>query len=82
MFAGILIDKIGMRAGMIIYTLMMVAAMLLYYISALNGNYLLLAIGTTLFGLGSEAMCIIQSKQNNTTFLLLKKKSLILSFLN
>ncbi|KRX07068.1 Major facilitator superfamily domain, general substrate transporter [Pseudocohnilembus persalinus] len=61
--AGILIDKIGIRIGIILYTTLMVIGIFIEYIAVVENvkGYPLMLIGVFFYGIGSEAMCIILS---------------------
>lgn len=69
LFAGILVDKLGFRIGLISYTISMLIGSLLMYIANIKRNYSLFQWGMVSFGIGSEAMCIILAAYISTWFI-------------
>jgi len=67
--AGILIDRLGMRVGIIGYTTFMVIGITIEYFATRAGSYSLMMGGIICFGIGSEAMCIIISSFASSWFM-------------
>ena len=57
-FGGVLIDKIGVRNGLILYTLVSTIGQFIFMIGGYQGSYNVMIIGRIIFGMGAESMLV------------------------
>jgi len=61
LFGGILIDKIGIRLGLILFTVVLTIGQLVFTIGGYQESYWIMMLGRFIFGLGGESMTVAQS---------------------
>lgn len=57
-FGGIMLDKIGMRFGMILFTTVLTLGQFVLYLGGEQEKYWLMLVGRVIFGLGGESMSV------------------------
>ena len=58
MLGGILLDKIGARAGLMIFTIFLCVGQGLFMLGGYNKDFNLMIIGRGVFGIGCESMYV------------------------
>jgi len=61
LFGGIFVDKIGIRTGLIMFTVILTIGQGVFTIGGYKDSYLIMMIGRFIFGLGGESMTVCQS---------------------
>jgi MFS family permease len=61
-FGGVFIDRIGMRAGIFLFSSLLLIGQVIQAVAGYYGSYDFFLVGRTIFGLGGENMCITMSK--------------------
>lgn len=61
LFGGIFIDKIGIRVGLILFTVVLTIGQLVFTIGGYKNSYAIMMLGRFIFGLGGESMTVAQS---------------------
>jgi MFS family permease len=55
-FGGILIDKLGVRVAILIFSTVLIAGQMIFTLGGFLTKYWLMILGRTLFGIGSESL--------------------------
>mmetsp|Transcript_32062 Transcript_32062/g.42511 ORF Transcript_32062/g.42511 Transcript_32062/m.42511 type:complete len:81 (-) Transcript_32062:1146-1388(-) len=58
LLGGIFIDKIGIRLGLILFTVVLTAGQLVFAIGGYQASYPMMMLGRFIFGLGGESMTV------------------------
>lgn len=61
LFGGIFLDKIGIRPGLLLFTLLVTAGQCLFMFGGYAKNFSVMLIGRVVFGFGGESMTVAQS---------------------
>lgn len=60
-FGGIMIDKIGVRIGVILFSLLLIIGQFLFMLGGTIGAYWLMIVGRVVFGVGGESLSVAQT---------------------
>ena len=58
LFGGLILDKIGIRIGMLIFIFVLVAGQAIFTFGAYQNSFAWLLVGRVIFGLGGESLCV------------------------
>ena len=61
LFGGFLIDKIGVRIGIFVFSLVLVVGQFVFLLGGSTELFWLMLLGRVVFGLGGECLCVAQS---------------------
>ena len=61
LLGGLFVDKIGMRIGLFLFTMINTIGQFIYMIGGIRNDYIIMLIGRVVFGLGAESMGVAQS---------------------
>ena len=57
-FGGIMLDSIGNRFGLILFTTVLTIGQLVFAIGGTSENFVVMLVGRVIFGLGGESMSV------------------------
>jgi len=60
-FGGLFLDKIGIRSGLILFTVILTLGQMVFMIGGYQSNYDMMIAGRVIFGMGGESMNVAQS---------------------
>jgi len=60
-FGGIFLDKIGIRSGLVLFTIILTLGQLVFMIGGYQQSYDTMIAGRVIFGMGGESMSVAQS---------------------
>ena len=58
LFGGIFLDKIGIRSGLILFTILVTLGQIVFMLGGYSKSYIVMLLGRVLFGLGGESMTV------------------------
>jgi MFS family permease len=61
LFGGMFLDKIGIRVGLMLFTVTVLAGQCVFMMGGYAANYPLMLVGRVVFGMGGESMTVAQS---------------------
>ena len=61
LFGGFLVDKMGVRIGLLFFSLLLTIGQLLIFLGGISTTFSLLLVGRVLFGIGSESLNVTQT---------------------
>ena len=61
LFGGLIIDKIGIRIGMITFSFVIVFGQAIMWFGAYDNSFAWLLVGRVIIGLGGDSLCVAQS---------------------
>jgi len=68
LFGGLFLDKVGMRPGLLLFTIVLTIGQFVFALGGLKNNFLLMCAGRFIFGLGGESMTVAQSTITSVWF--------------
>ena len=60
-FGGLFLDKIGIRSGLILFTVILTIGQAVFMVGGYQSNYDIMIAGRVIFGMGGESMSVAQS---------------------
>jgi len=61
LFGGIFLDKIGIRIGLLMFTIVLTVGQFIYMLGVCRNVYWVMLAGRVVFGMGGECMTVSQS---------------------
>ena len=57
-FGGVMLDKLGIRVGLILFTVVLTAGQFVFMMGGYRDKFWLMLVGRVIFGLGGESMSV------------------------